>query len=99
MNVAVIAWDGPDGAAIRDAARDAHFAYVETIVGRIAVAGPLKDADGANIGSLLVYDVETVDEAEVLFRGDPYFVANLWDRWTVNPFLAAAGEWVGGRFW
>lgn len=99
MKFVAIAWDGPDGMAIREAERDPHFAYIESIVDRIAVAGPLKDEAGTNIGSLLVYDVDTIAHAESLLHGDPYFKVGLWDRWSVHPFLAAAGEWVGGTSW
>jgi uncharacterized protein len=99
MTVAVMAWDGPGGTAIREAARETHFAYIATIIDRIAVAGPLKDASGTNIGSLLVYKTDSVPDALALFEGDPYFQARLWDRWTINAFLPAAGEWVGGTIW
>jgi uncharacterized protein len=96
---AVIAWDVPDSAAIRDAARGAHFAHIERIVDRVAVAGPLKGADGAIIGSLVVLDVANVADAEAVLRADPYFSAGVWDRWAIHPFVAAAGEWVGGKIW
>jgi uncharacterized protein len=98
-NFAIIAWDVPDSAPIRAAARDAHFARIEQIVDKVAVAGPLRDADGSIIGSLIVLDVANAAEAEALFRADPYFAAGVWDRWTINPFLAAAGTWVGGTSW
>ncbi len=95
----VLAWDVADSAPIRDATRDAHFAHIGRIMDKIAVAGPLKDADGTNIGSLFVLDVGDAAEAEALLRSDPHFAAGVWDRWTVHPFLAAAGEWVGGSIW
>lgn len=96
---AVIAWDVPDSAAIRDAARGHHFAHIERIIDKVAVAGPLKDAGGAIIGSLVVLDVADAAEAEAVFTSDPYFAVGVWGTWTINPFLAAAGEWVGGKIW
>ena len=54
---AVIARDKPGAEAARMAARAEHFAYIETILDRIAIAGPLKDADGRFLGSILIYDV------------------------------------------
>ncbi len=95
----MLAWDGADSAPIRAAARDAHFAHIERIIDKVAVAGPLKDADGANIGSLFVLAVADAAEAESVLRSDPYFDAGVWDRWTIHPFLAAAGRWVGGKIW
>ena len=96
---AVLAWDVADSATPRLAARDDHFAHIATVVDRIAVAGPLKDAAGRAVGSLLVFDVETADEAEALLKRDPYYLAGVWARFEIHPFLAAAGQWVGGTIW
>ena len=97
--VVVLAWDSPGSAEPRERLLDEHFAHIASIVERISVAGPLKDTGGANIGSLFVLDVSDADEAERLFKSDPYFAAGVWERWQVLPFLAAAGEWVGGTIW
>ena len=96
---AVMAWDVPDSAAIRNAVRADHFAHIERIIDKVAVAGPLKDADGNIIGSLVVLNVADAAEAEAVLKSDPYFKAGVWGRWTIHPFLAAAGEWVGGKIW
>ena len=96
---AVMAWDVDDSAPIRDAARAAHFVHIARIIDKVAVAGPLKDATGTIIGSLVVLDVADAEEAESVFRSDPYFDAGVWQRWTIHPFVAAAGEWVGGKIW
>lgn len=92
----MLAWGVADSAGAREAARDDHFTHVGHIVDRIAVAGPLKNADGTNIGSMFVFEVSSVAEAEALLLADPYHAAGVWGRWTIHPFLAAAGEWVGG---
>ena len=96
---AVIAWDVPDSAALRAAHRDDHFAHIATIIDRVAVAGPLKDDAGAIIGSLVVLNAQSVEEAEGVLRSDPYFKAGVWARWHIHPFVAAAGEWIGGAIW
>ena len=95
----IIAWDAPGSAAPRAAARDDHFAHIAQHIKNIAVAGPLKDPDGSNIGSLFVLNVDSAADAEALLQADPYFVTGVWDRWTIHPFLAAAGEWIGGTIW
>lgn len=95
----VLAWDVPDSAPLRDAARDDHFAHIANVVDRIAVAGPLKGEDDKHIGSLFILNVADAAEAEALVRADPYCAAGVWARWTIHPFLAAAGEWVGGTIW
>lgn len=96
---AIISHDAPGSAGPRAAARDAHFAHFETIIDKIAIAGPLKDADGTNIGSLVVVKCDSAAEAEAILKSDPYFAAGVWERWDIYPFLAAAGEWVGGKTW
>ncbi|MGL5839796.1 MAG: YciI family protein [Sphingorhabdus sp.] len=96
---AIYAWDAPGSASKREAARDAHFAHVETIIDHIAIAGPIKDKEGLNIGSLFVLKVQSHKAAEELFHADPYFAAGVWGRWEIHPFLPAAGEWIGGKIW
>lgn len=95
----IFAWDTPGSAEHRSTQQAAHFAHVETILDKIALAGPLRDADGQSIGSLFVLKVATAEEAEMLFRADPYFKAGVWERWEIHPFLPAAGEWIGGKIW
>jgi uncharacterized protein len=96
---AIMAWDVPDSAPLRLAAREAHFARVELIMDRVRVAGPLKDASGAIIGSLIVVLAQDEVEARALFEGDPYFAAGVWARHEIHAFLPAAGAWVGGKIW
>lgn len=95
----VVAYDKPGAEALRKAARPAHFAYIETILDRIAVAGPMRDADGHFLGSILIYDAEDVAAARALLEGDPYHQAGIWERADVVPFTAAAGTWIGGKSW
>lgn len=96
---AVIARDLPGAEPKRLAARPAHFAYVETILDRIAVAGPLRDAAGGFVGSMLIYDVPDAAAARALLEADPYFQAGIWDNPEIHPFTAAAGQWIGGKIW
>lgn len=95
----IIARDGPDSAQRRADARQAHFAQVETIMDRVAIAGPLKDAGGAFTGSLIVLDVADEAEARALVEADPYFKAGVWSDIEIHPFVPAAGGWIGGKIW
>ncbi len=96
---AIMCWDAPDSAPLRAAARDAHFARIEDIMGSIAVAGPLKDESGAFIGSLVIVTAEDEAAARAILEGDPYFVAGVWARCEISAFVPAAGEWIGGKIW
>ncbi len=96
---AVMAWDGPNGTAKRDEFRRQHFAHIQTIIDKVLIAGPLKDAAGAFTGSLVVVKADDEAEAEAILKSDPYFKAGVWDRWDIQFFLPAAGDWVGGKIW
>ncbi len=98
---AVIAVDhaGPAPGAARQRLLADHLAHVQRIVDRIAVAGPLRDADGMITGSLLVLDVASEAEARALIAADPYAEAEIWARVDFHDFKGVAGNWVGGRNW
>ena len=96
---AVVAYDKPGAEPTRMAARPAHFAYIETILDQIAVAGPLRDGEGRFLGSILIYDVAELATARALLKADPYFQAGIWEAAEVVPFTAAVGTWIGGKTW
>jgi uncharacterized protein len=96
---AILAWDGPSAPTLRAEHRAAHFVHVEAIMDKVAIAGPLYDDDGGFAGSLVVVKAQDRAEADAILRSDPYFAAGVWDRWDIYPYLAAAGEWVGGKTW
>jgi uncharacterized protein YciI len=96
---AIHALDGPGGSEKRSAHIAAHLAHVETHIARYFVAGPLKDAAGTAIGSLLVVEAEDEADARAFLAQDPYAAAKLWDRIDVAAFAAAAGTAVGGVTW
>lgn len=96
---AILAWDDTDGAAKRAEYRAAHFAHIENIIDSIAIAGPLKDDNGKFVGSMVVVNANDRDAAQAILKSDPYFVGGVWRKWEIFPFLAAAGQWVGGKTW
>jgi uncharacterized protein YciI len=97
--IAVTCRDAVGSAAPRERALAAHFAYVETILDRILVAGPLKDDGGALVGSLLILATEDEAEARQIIETDPYFAAGVWAEIRYDLFIPAAGRWLGGTIW
>lgn len=70
----IVSEDSPRGAELRRdrVLMDAHWAYEQSIKDSILCAGSLRSDDGVTpIGSLLVLDVETREEAMALFNADP----------------------------
>jgi uncharacterized protein len=93
--------DYQDGRATehRLAHLEAHLRYIESILDKLAVAGPLKHADGKLAGSTLVYKVGTEAEARALIEGDPYFHAPIWEKVELHAIAPVAGDWIGGKKW
>lgn len=94
----VIARDAPGVDAIRNAERPAHFAYTETILDRIAIAGPLTDG-GRFTGSIFIFHADDEAGARALLEAHPYHKAGVWADITVERFTAVAGDWIGGKIW
>ena len=76
MLVALIAKDKPGALAIRTENRPAHLDYLKS-TDHVAQAGPLLDADGGMIGSLIILDVPDMAAARAWADADPYANAGL----------------------
>lgn len=100
MAYVIVGRDAPGSSVPRQQWLAQHLEFVEKSIDRILVAGPLRDpATGANVGSLYVLDVDTAADARALLESDPYYRAGVWASVTVEPFMGAAGKWVGGLAW
>jgi len=91
---AFIGYDGPRGAGLRKLHRPAHIERIDALVGedRIRHAGPLLDEDGAPIGSLILFEAETLDEARRIAAGDPYVTEGIFERHEVHETRAVRGR-------
>lgn len=79
--------DKPGALEIRKATRPSHLAWLETLQPRVKIGGPMLTDDGATpVGSMLVFEAETLAEAKTLFAQDPYALAGLFAETTVRPF-------------
>ncbi len=79
-----IGYDGPEGQQLRKIHREAHLEKLRNLskAGKVALAGPFKD--GA--GSLIVYNVSTKTEAELIAKTDPYVMERVFERYEIRPF-------------
>jgi uncharacterized protein YciI len=76
----IVSEDSMNGAELRRdrALMDAHWAYEQSIKEKILCAGSLRSDDGVTpIGSLLVLDVYSREEAMALLNADPATRAGL----------------------
>ncbi|MGB7242394.1 MAG: YciI family protein [Sulfitobacter sp.] len=76
MLIALIAHDRPGALQVRMDTRADHVAYLKSS-DAVQQAGPLLDAEGQMIGSLIVLDVATMAAAEEWAKNDPYAHAGL----------------------
>ncbi|WP_300516471.1 YciI family protein [Aliiroseovarius sp.] len=75
MLIAVICTDKPGALETRLSNRDAHVAYLKE-TGAVQ-AGPFLNDKGEMYGSLVILDMESVDDARAWAADDPYARAGL----------------------
>jgi uncharacterized protein len=79
--------DAPD-TDLRATLRPAHREYLARFAERFAFAGPLLgDDETTPIGSLLVLEFETAEDAEAFIKAEPYAAAGLYASVSIRPFL------------
>ena len=84
---AVICFDRPDSAALRDTHRAAHMEFLNANAARIVYGGPLKNApEGPSTGALIVVDCATRTEAEALAAADPFYRGGVYESVAVRAF-------------
>ena len=88
MLYAVICTDKPDGLALRMANRPEHVAYLQSLGGRLVIAGPFTEPDGKTMnGSLIVIEATSLRAAEAIAAEDPYRKAGLFALVDIRPWL------------
>jgi uncharacterized protein YciI len=84
---AIICFDRPDSARLRDAHRAAHVQFLNANAARIAFGGPLKGtAEGPSTGALIVVDCATREEAEAFIAADPFRTGGVYESVSIRAF-------------
>ena len=97
MPLFVISWrDKPNALDLRMASREAHLAYIHNQDGRVKLGGPYLDENGQMCGSLMIYEAETLEEAEAFHAKDPYKLAGLLETSTITPWRLTTQSFSGG---
>ena len=83
---ALIGWDAPDTAALRQQHRPVHLEGLEALVAqaRLRQAGPLLDPEGHPCGSLVVFEADSLAAARRFAAADPYIVHGVFERYEVH---------------
>ena len=87
----LVCQDKADALNLRLATREAHLAYLAGFGDQLKLAGPLLDVEGRPSGSLLVFEAESLIEAERFAAGDPYAQAGLFEQVDVRGFRTVIG--------
>lgn len=96
----ILCLDGPNGEQARAVATADHLKYIETVMHEVNVAGPLYDPAGMRvIGSLYILATTNEARAHELIENDPYYQAGAFGEIRYQPFLPAAGRYIGGKIW
>ena len=92
--------DRGDQTAVRRKFLLDHLRYIETIADKVFIAGPEpSDTPGVFKGSLILFKVDTAEQAKALFDADPYAKADIWESVRPISFNPAVGDHVGGVTW
>ena len=84
---AVICFDRPGSASLRDAHRAAHVQFLNSNSAKIVFGGPLKDAvDGPSTGALIVLDCASLEEADAIIKADPFHRGGVYESVSVRAF-------------
>lgn len=70
--------------------RPQHRQYLRDLLGKgnIFATGPFEDGYGA----LIVYEAETMEQAEALLKGDPFHAAGVFVSWKIRPWKVVMGN-------
>ena len=84
---AIVCFDRPDSAALRDTHRAAHQEFLKTNAQKVVFGGPLKNTpDGASTGALIVVNCATRKDAEAFIGADPFYRNGVYESVAVRAF-------------
>jgi uncharacterized protein len=86
MLYAIIAYDKPNGVDHRAAVRPTHLKHLDSLGDRLVLAGPFVNENGDGVGSFMVIEASSQQEAEAEFGKDPFIQEGVFESWTVRPW-------------
>jgi len=92
MLFAAICTDKPGSVQLRLDNRPAHVEYLGSLGAKLRAAGALlSPVDQNPVGSLLIYEAESVEEAQAMVDGDPFAKLGLFATTDVKPWRQGFG--------
>jgi uncharacterized protein YciI len=88
MQFAIYCLDDPETPTARDTHYPAHREFLDNPPLPVVIAGPLlEDGSERRIGSLLVIEASSAEEAHSFARSDPFYKHRVWKDIAIRPFL------------
>ena len=92
----VVCMDVPDSWQLRSKITGEHLKYIDSIKHRILIGGPVRGPKGRPVGSIIVFDTESPDEAKAFLANDPFTKNKLFATCEWFGFSQYVGTYVGG---
>jgi uncharacterized protein YciI len=85
MHFAILIYDEPDSAALRDQYRQAHLDYLKVFDAQTLFAGPFTtDDESADLGSLRLIEFPDRATANRHVAEEPYVIGGVQKRWYIH---------------
>jgi uncharacterized protein YciI len=89
MLYAMIAKDKAGALQQRLDNRPVHLEHLNSLGKKLVFAGALLDADEKPEGSIVIFEAETLDEAEAMAAADPFVAAGVFESYEVKRWRIA----------
>jgi uncharacterized protein len=86
LQFALVAHDRPNSVALRMAIRPEHLKHLDALGEQLLLAGPFLNDAGEGVGSIVVIEADSLEEARTLFGRDPFLTQGLFDQVTIKPW-------------
>ena len=86
MLFALVALDRPNSVERRMEIRPEHLKHLDSLGDKLILAGPFLNEKEEGVGSIVVIEAASLDEAREMFNRDPFVRENLFDQVTIKPW-------------
>ena len=86
MLFALVALDHPNSVERRMAIRPEHLKHLDSLGDKLILAGPFLNDKEEGVGSIVVIEAASIDDAREMFNRDPFVRENLFDQITIKPW-------------
>ncbi len=94
MLFALIAEDTSDPQKRLDARAD-HLKHLESLGDRVVLAGPFSSKEGVMNGSFMVIEADSFEEAEALYKQDPFMQRGVFASFSIRPWKLSINNTAG----